>query len=278
MRKDIEKFLVNPNYSCLLMGQRGLPLEEDATELAKLLLKTTDKLLLQHPDFLLVDTDKKSLGVEEVDEIINKASLVPALADKIVVLIKGFDRLTEIAQNMLLKLIEESQTVLIIGTCYQDNILETIKSRCCLFYYRPYSEEQFAEYCKKNSIADSSLLYFLTNGCPGLINEEPEVLETFKKVSENISQNTTVNLLATLHLLEEKDKDNFYTKHPAHVRSLMRLLNSLFQKKWVSNPKNNNYKQICALLNADISSCSKVTYTKDNFFYLIAQIITIGGN
>lgn len=276
MREDIKNYLKDPKYSCLLMGQTGLPLEEDAMQMASSILKATNKQLLRHPDFMSVDSGKdKTIGVEKVAEILAKASLVPALGEKIVVVIKEFDKLTEQAQNMLLKLIEESGTVLIIGTCYQDNILETIKSRCSLFYYKPYTKEQFEEYCKEKGIADSALLYYLTNGCPGLCNENTEVLNCFKAVAAAIESGKYTDLLATLHLLEEKDKDNFYMKYPSHVKQLLRLLANLFQKKWVLEPSNSIYKTICCILNENIMSCSKVSYTKDNFFYLFAQIITI---
>lgn len=278
MREELIKYSEAPKYSCLLMGQRGLDMDKDAIELASLILKTADTKLQRHPDFMLVDTgNNKVIGVDVVSEVIRKASLVPALADKIVVVIKNFDKLTEQAQNMLLKLIEESQTVLIIGTCYQDNILNTIKSRCTVFNYKPYTKNQFEKYCEDNQISDASLLFYLTNGCPGLCNENPELLDVFREVIAVCESGNYSDLLGKLHLLEEKDKDNFYTKYPSHVRNILRILLEHFQKKWIQEPHNRNYKEICNTIDENARRCGELSYTKDNFFYCIAQIIT-GGN
>ena len=278
MREDLLRYVNAPEYSCLLMGQAGLDgdMERDAVNIASLILNCDQKQLPRHPDFMLVDSNKeKSIGVDVIDEVISKAQTVPAIADKIVVLIRQFNKCTEQAQNMLLKLIEESQSVLIIGTCYQDNILETIKSRCSVFQYKPYTKELFNKYCVENDLhEDSSLLFYLTNGCPGLINEDPEVLNCFKEVANVINTGNESQLLTTLHLLEEKDKDNFYIKYPNHVTPLLRMMSNLYLQKRLQYPKSDNYNTICKLLNDNLLSCSKVSYTKDNFFYLIAQIIT----
>ena len=276
MRQELLQYAKAPKYSCLLMGQAGLDdMETDAVNLASVILNCNEGQLQRHPDFLLVDSgSSKSIGVEVVSEVISKSALVPALADKIVVLIRQFDKLTEQAQNMLLKLIEESQTVLIIGTCYKDNVLPTIKSRCTVVTYKPYTKDEFVKYCKEQNIPDANLLYFLTNGCPGLINSEPAVLDCFKAISNSVSNGKDIELLTHLHLLEEKDKDNFYTKYPSHVTSLLKLLSSLYQQRWIKEPRSVNYKKVCQMISEDLIGCSRVQYSKDNFFYLMANIIT----
>jgi len=72
--------------------------------------------LMAHPDFHVVaQGEKNSLGVDVADEIHNIASVYPAFSECSVVLVDGMDRMTQQAQNSLLKLTEESKFIKIIG-------------------------------------------------------------------------------------------------------------------------------------------------------------------
>lgn len=79
-----------------------------------------------HPDFYSVSGGK----VDDVRKLINKIAVKPYY-DMHYVLFDDMDKMTIVAQNALLKTIEESVTTLFIITgTIQNNILKTIISRC----------------------------------------------------------------------------------------------------------------------------------------------------
>lgn len=266
--------------SILLYGEKGLYQEDDALELAISILNTNDKKLYSHPDFLYVSCGKdKSMGVDVAEQIISKSAYMPTIADKIVVLISEIDRMTEQAQNKLLKTIEESQHVIVIATAYTNNVLKTIKSRCRLIQYKPYTEQEFNDFCHHHNIQDSETLFFVTNGCPGLVSECDDVLSIFKAVSDAINGDDFVSVLNILHMVEEKDSAEFCSKYPNHVRNLLAMMHSCFTKKLLAKSSDvdgiDKINMILRNLEDHISMCPSSMYTKGNFFLCIAKIIQI---
>ncbi|MBR5236776.1 MAG: DNA polymerase III subunit delta' [Clostridia bacterium] len=104
-----------------------------------------------HPDlfFLTVPPDKKSIGVEEVrDQLIKEAYVRPFSATRKVFVIEQGELMTQGAQNALLKILEEppSYAVFIILASAQDQLLETIRSRCLKLQLLPLSAKDCAAY------------------------------------------------------------------------------------------------------------------------------------
>jgi len=84
---------------------------------------------LSHPDFVLID--QSSVKVEDVSNIISKLDTKPISNDKKVFVILNSENINEIAQNKLLKSLEEpnSSTIFILTTCKVDKLLPTVLSR-----------------------------------------------------------------------------------------------------------------------------------------------------
>lgn len=276
--------------SILLIGNKGLYQEADAQFLAVKLLGTTPRKLDSHPDFLSVSCGKeKSMGVDVAEAIIRKTAYLPVISDKIVILISEIDRMTEQAQNKLLKTIEECRHVVVIATAYSNNVLATIRSRCRIIEYRPLTEDEFHDACEQMHIEDVDTLYYVTNGCPGLIDENSNVLQLFKAVAAAIAGYHLVSLLSILHMAEEKDPESFFTRYPEYIRNLLAMMYSCFtrilQRETDSNavargPINKfKIERILGILEKNLAVCTSSTYTKDNFFLCIAGIIqiSIGG-
>ena len=98
------------------------------------------------PDCIVLSppADKKSIGVELVREkIIKEAYVRPFSSNRKVFLIENGELMTQEAQNALLKLLEEPPcyAVFIIMTTAQDQLLETIRSRCLKLQFLPLKEE-----------------------------------------------------------------------------------------------------------------------------------------
>ncbi|BAK37978.1 DNA polymerase III subunit delta' [Microlunatus phosphovorus NM-1] len=85
-----------------------------------------------HPDVTLVRTELLSIGVDEVRELVRRASMSPTLGGHQVLVIEDADRVTERGADALLKSIEEPapRTVWILCAPTADDVVATIRSRC----------------------------------------------------------------------------------------------------------------------------------------------------
>ena len=85
-----------------------------------------------HADVELVRTEGLSIKVDEIRDLISRASWAPSVSNYRVVVIEDADRLTESAANALLKVIEEPglRTVWLLCAPTLTDVLPTIRSRC----------------------------------------------------------------------------------------------------------------------------------------------------
>jgi DNA polymerase-3 subunit delta' len=84
-----------------------------------------------HADVELIKTEGLSIKIDEVRDLITRASWTPSVAQYRVVIIEDADRLTESAANALLKAIEEPglRTVWLLCAPTLTDVLPTIRSR-----------------------------------------------------------------------------------------------------------------------------------------------------
>jgi DNA polymerase-3 subunit delta' len=87
-----------------------------------------------HPDVTLVRTERLSIGVEQVRELVRKAAMSPATGRWQVLVVEDADRLTEPAADALLKSVEEpaASTVWVLCAPTVEDVIPTIRSRCRL--------------------------------------------------------------------------------------------------------------------------------------------------
>ncbi len=85
-----------------------------------------------HADVTVVRTEKLSIGVDDVRELVRRAALAPIGARWQVLVVEDADRLTDQACNALLKAIEEptDRTVWLLCAPTTEDVLPTIMSRC----------------------------------------------------------------------------------------------------------------------------------------------------
>jgi DNA polymerase-3 subunit delta' len=91
-------------------------------------------LASSHPDVTRVRTEKLSIGVDDVRDLVRRAALAPVGARWQVLVVEDADRLTDPACNALLKAIEEptDRTVWLLCAPTSEDVLPTIRSRCRL--------------------------------------------------------------------------------------------------------------------------------------------------
>ena len=99
-----------------------------------------------HPDIRVVRPEKKSIGVDEVRELIDALSLRPYEAERHIVIIEQAERMTPSAQNALLKTLESptGDAMFFLITDAPGALLETIVSRCQTVRFSDLSVEACA--------------------------------------------------------------------------------------------------------------------------------------
>jgi DNA polymerase-3 subunit delta' len=87
-----------------------------------------------HADVAVIRTEKLTIGVKEVRDLVRRASLTPMGRRWQILIVEDADRLTEQACNALLKAIEEpnARTVWMLCAPTVEDVLPTIRSRCRL--------------------------------------------------------------------------------------------------------------------------------------------------
>lgn len=117
----------------------------------------TTALAGTHADVELIRTEGLSIKIEEVRELIGRASWSPSVANYRVVVIEDADRLTESAANALLKAIEEPglRTVWLLCAPTLTDVLPTIRSRTRNLILRTPSASAVAKLLESELISPS---------------------------------------------------------------------------------------------------------------------------
>ncbi|MEE2823133.1 MAG: DNA polymerase III subunit delta' [Acidobacteriota bacterium] len=106
----------------------------------------------QHPDIQLLEPQKGSLKIETMREFSHEVQFRPFEGRSRFFIIDQAETMTEEAAHSILKTIEEppasSKIVLISAFPYQ--LLDTIRSRCQIFRFRPLRQSEVQGYLKDN--------------------------------------------------------------------------------------------------------------------------------
>jgi len=125
-----------------------------------------------NPDFLLIEPEGNSISVESIREIQAEAIIRPMYSNKKVYYIKQAEKMTQQAQNSLLKTLEEPPLycVIILSTHNPEMLLPTVRSRLLKFSFSKNTNEEIVTILKNNKL-DSDNTGFITayaDGIPGL--------------------------------------------------------------------------------------------------------------
>ena len=102
-----------------------------------------------HPDIIWVTHEKYSIGVDDIrNQLNNNISIKPYSGPYKIYIIPDADKMTEQAQNALLKTIEEppEYAVILLLTDNIDSLLPTILSRCVTLNLKPVKTELIEKY------------------------------------------------------------------------------------------------------------------------------------
>ena len=105
------------------------------------------------PDVIWVTREKASLGVDEIrEQLCNTMDIKPFSSPYKIYLVPEAEKMTEAAQNALLKTIEEPPEygIVILMTSSISALLPTIQSRCLTMEFRPLSTAVVESYVKEH--------------------------------------------------------------------------------------------------------------------------------
>lgn len=124
-----------------------------------------------HPDLEVIRTEGLSLKIDEVREIIARASWEPASSRYRVVVIEDAERLTESAANALLKAIEEPgvRTIWLLCAPTVDDVLPTIRSRCRQIALVTPTAEAVAQLLMREEQVNQEVAHFAARASQGHI-------------------------------------------------------------------------------------------------------------
>ena len=124
-----------------------------------------------HPDLEVISTEGLSLKIDEVREIISRASWEPSSSRYRVVVIEDAERLTESAANALLKAIEEPgvRTIWLLCAPTVEDVLPTIRSRCRQIALVTPTTEAVAQLLIREEKVDPTQAHLLARASQGHI-------------------------------------------------------------------------------------------------------------
>ena len=147
-------------HALLFQGPADSGQREAAAELAKVIFCESKKELEAcdvcyhcrqvdqntHPDFFVLELkeDARDIKVEEIREIMSRASFKPFSASAKIFVVDRAERMNDIAQNAFLKTLEEplGRTVFVLISSAPERLLATIRSRVQVLNFLPVPKDQ----------------------------------------------------------------------------------------------------------------------------------------
>ncbi len=150
----------------------------------------------KHPDFIEIDAASHT-GVDNVRQIIDACSLLPALGRKRIYLIDEAHMLSKAAFNAFLKILEEppSSVLFILATTDPQKIIDTVISRCFQLFFKPVERQILANHltyiCKQEKIRfASTALQLIVKESQGSARDALNLLEQVRFSSHMVSVDT----------------------------------------------------------------------------------------
>lgn len=127
-----------------------------------------------HPDVCFVTHEKASISVDDIrEQLINSITIKPYSSRYKVYIIPDANKMTEQAQNALLKTIEEppQYAVIILLTENADTLLETVRSRCIVLNTRPLNRDEIKQYLVNNLQMEPERAEIAAGFCQGNVGK-----------------------------------------------------------------------------------------------------------
>ncbi len=197
--ENVENGTVSHSY--LFVGQEGIGKKLFANEFAKMILCLGNKKACDrcdscikfnsdnNPDFVMIEPDGNSIKISQIREMQDNVFKKPIVSNKKVFIIDNSDKMTEEAQNSLLKTLEEppEYVIIILISSNENKLLNTIKSRCLKISFNSIPTKDIVDYIAKKEIMTnpSDSLLAMCNGSIGKLIKINQNLEEYSEIEKN---------------------------------------------------------------------------------------------
>ncbi len=183
-----------------------------------------------HPDVRVTRTEKLSIGVDEVRDLVRSAALAPAGNRYQIMILEDADRLTEQACNALLKAVEEptDRTVWLLCAPTVEDVLPTIRSRTRLVVLATPSSADVADFLVRTDGVDATTAVHAARASQGHIGRARALArdeETRRRRREVVQfpvrltgLGACLKAATTLHDLAKEEADAITSVHDARER------------------------------------------------------------
>lgn len=184
-----------------------------------------------HPDVRVTRTEKLSIGVDEVRELVRSSALAPAGNRFQIMIVEDADRLTEQACNALLKTIEEptERTVWLLCAPTVEDVLPTIRSRTRLVVLATPSSAEVADFLVRADGVDETTAVHAARASQGHIGRaralaRDEQIRGRRRQVVQVPVSLTglgacMKAATTLHDLAKDEADAMTSVHDARERA-----------------------------------------------------------
>ena len=155
-----------------------------------------------HPDFILID--QVSIKVDDVNKIIDKLNTMPISSNYKVFVILNAENINEIAQNKLLKSLEEPnpKNIFILTSCKMDKLLPTVLSRLHKISVPKIGYNDKLVIADEMSTQDINIKNYSNESLTEIINFETnenykKTVNTIKYIFENLKSSQDIPKVAS---------------------------------------------------------------------------------
>lgn len=155
---------------------------------------------------------KRIIRMEQMRDMQEKASRVPVLSERNVIMLEAVDTMRQEAANAILKTIEEPEgpVVFIMLTSHPSALLDTIRSRCMTVEFGILSDEDVRGYLQAQGIPEfkAKMLASLADGSIGraMALQDEHLQEIHSKANQLIKNIDTMTLEQIWQMGEQLDK------------------------------------------------------------------------
>lgn len=190
----------NVSHSYLFAGPDGIGKKLFAKEFAKACLCLSEEKPCSkcsscvkfdgenNPDYKEIGPDGNSIKIAQIRELQERIYEKPIDSSKKVIVIDDSDKMTEEAQNGLLKTLEEppEYAIIILIATNENKLLNTIKSRCLKISFSAISDVEVKKYILQNNIIESPSenILKLCAGSLGKVKHVAENLEIYNQIED----------------------------------------------------------------------------------------------
>ena len=219
IKQELEENIRNNtvSHSYLFIGQDGIGKKLFAKEFAKMELCLDDNNACDkcsscikfnsdnNPDFVIIKPDGNSIKISQIRDMQDNVYKKPIVSNKKVFIIDDSDKMTEEAQNSLLKTLEEppEYITIILITSNENKLLNTIRSRCLKINFNNITTKEIIDYISREQIMlePSDSLLSMCNGSIGKLIKINQNLLEYNEIEKNTNDLINGRILNVVKML-----------------------------------------------------------------------------